>query len=267
MYNWNAEDYYKSSEEQQKWARELISKLSLNGNEKVLDIGCGDGKVTAEIANVLSYGFVLGIDNSKEMIEFANKNFPKEKFPNLSFMLIDAKELNYNEKFNYENWFDIVFSNAALHWIIDHLPVLKGIERVLKPSGKVLLQMGGKGNANDVIEIMNEIIRKEKWKKYFLDFSFPYGFYDVDDYKNFLKQTCLKAIRIELIAKEMNHKSIEKFTGWIRTTWMPYTQKVPQKLRDEFIDEIVNMYITKHPPDKNGHVRVKMVRLEVEAEK
>ncbi len=92
MYKWDAEDYHKSSCEQQKWARELILKLELKGNERALDIGCGDGKVTAELAKRLPSGSVFGIDNSEELIRFAQGNFPSENFPNLAFELIDPEK-------------------------------------------------------------------------------------------------------------------------------------------------------------------------------
>ncbi|MCK5217701.1 MAG: methyltransferase domain-containing protein [Methanosarcinales archaeon] len=95
MYKWNAKEYANFSAEQQKWAEELLSKLALKGNERVLDIGCGDGKITAGIAQLLPEGSVLGIDNSKEMIRFAKENFPLEQFTNLTFELEDARTLSY----------------------------------------------------------------------------------------------------------------------------------------------------------------------------
>jgi trans-aconitate methyltransferase len=149
VFKWNAQDYHKNSAEQQKWAGELILKLDLTGNERVLDIGCGDGKVTAEIAKRLPDGSVLGIDSSEEMIHFARKNFPSEKFANLAFEVMDARNLSFNGEF------DVVFSNAGLYWVIDHLPVLAGIKKSLKSSGRVLLQMGGRGNAAAMLEVLD----------------------------------------------------------------------------------------------------------------
>ena len=138
-YQWNAIDYAKSSSIQQQWARELISKLNLKGNEKLLDIGSGDGKVTAEIASYLSNGSVIGIDNSEAMITLAQSKYSTDAFPNLRFQQGDASRLTF------ENEFDVVFSNATLHWILDQRPVLQGIYKSLKHNGKILLQMGGRG--------------------------------------------------------------------------------------------------------------------------
>lgn len=260
-YNWNAEEYFKSSSQQLKWGNELLAKLNLNGNEKILDIGCGDGKITAEISKMVKNGFVLGIDNSKEMIEFAQKHFPQSTFHNLKFILMDAKDINF------ENEFDIIFSNATLHWIINHSLLLKKISKALKNKGKILFQMGGKGNAEDLILVFEDIMQKQNWKLYFEDFSFPYGFYDTETYKHWLKEANLTCKRVELIPKDMIHDNKEKFTGWIKTTWMPYTHRVPESMRDYFIDEVVNEYLKKFPPDENGSVHIKMIRLEVEAEK
>jgi trans-aconitate methyltransferase len=76
-FSWNAADYHTSSYAQQQWAQELIAKLALCRNEHILDIGCGDGKVTAAIAGSAPRGAVVGVDSSSEMIQFARKHFPE----------------------------------------------------------------------------------------------------------------------------------------------------------------------------------------------
>lgn len=260
MYKWNEKDYHKSSAEQQKWARELILKLALKGSEGVLDIWCGDGKVAAEIAGKLQDGSVLGIDNSKEMIGFACDNFSSKTYPNLTFQLMDARNMNFISEFN------VIFSTTTLHWVIDHLSVLKGIKRSLKPDGRVLLQMAGKGNAAKILEVLETIVNSKKWHRYFTDFAFPWAFYGEDEYNVWLRDVKLKAKRVELILKDMIQKGEEGLSAWIRTTWLPYTQRVPEGRRDEFIDEIVDKYIKNYPLDNEGFIHVQMVRLEVEAE-
>jgi trans-aconitate methyltransferase len=260
-HKWDAKDYQDNSAVQQKWARELITKIRLKGNETVLDIGCGDGKITAEIAKKLPDGSIIGVDNSREMIDSANKNFPQETYKNVLFKLCDAKKLNFN------NEFDIIFSNATLHWVENHILVLKGIKKALKKNGKILLQMGGKGNAREIIKTVNLIKNKSEWKEYFINFKFPYSFYGPDKYRILLESIGLEINYIKLINKDMTHKGKEGLKGWIRTTWFPYTNRVPENLHNLFIDEIINNYIEKHPLDDCGCTHVKMVRLEVMAEK
>lgn len=98
-YTWNPEDYERHSQSQQKWAGELIEKLDLSGTESVLDLGCGDGKVTAEIAKLVSQGSVIGVDSSSSMIELAEKRHPSSQYPNLSFKVMDARELLFDACF------------------------------------------------------------------------------------------------------------------------------------------------------------------------
>ena len=147
QHKWNAADYADNSSAQAKWGREIISRLKLRGDETVLDIGCGDGKLTAALARQLPRGSVLGIDNSPEMVRYAAKSFPAAKFPNLSFKVCDARRLAFADKF------DLVVSFSTLHWVKDHMPILRGIRRGLKSGGKALLQFGGKGNAADILAV------------------------------------------------------------------------------------------------------------------
>lgn len=258
-YTWNAKDYAKHSSTQQTWARELIAKLKLNGHESVLDVGCGDGKITAEIAGYVPSGTVVGVDSSKEMIELARADFAKDKYPNLSFKVTDARYLPFQERF------DVVFSNAALHWIKDHRPVIAGIQKNLKPGGRILLQMGGKGNAEAILSVLEEMMSENEWSRYFSDFAFSYGFYDPEEYTVWISEAELHPVRVELIPKVMSYDRRDGLTGWVRTTWLPYTDRVPEQRREEFITRLIDKYIEKHPLDNEGKIHVNMTRLEVEA--
>lgn len=261
IYNWNAEDYQQNSAAQQQWASELIAKLALTGSEDVLDLGCGDGKVTAEIAHRVPNGSVIGIDNSSSMITLARQLYPASRYPNLIFELMDARELAF------ENQFDVVFSNAVLHWIKDHYPVVEGLFKSLKPGGKILLQMGAKGGISSYLSVLDQILLLPEWKIYFRDFECPYDFMGVEEYEAMLLAAGFQIRRVELIAKDAIHANKEKFKGWIRTTWLPYTERVPESKRDQFIELIAARYLEKAPQYVDDYVHVPMVRLEVEAEK
>lgn len=260
MYRWDPEDYSKHSSAQESWARELISKLRLKGGERVLDIGCGDGKVTAQIADCLPEGSVLGIDSSPDMIDFA-RNSSAAKAANMTFECIDVRGMDFTGEF------DVVFSNAALHWVPDHAPVLRRIERSLKSSGKILLQMAGKGNASAIVDAMGRLTCQGRWSGYFREFSFPYVFYGDEHYRSLVEAAGFVPVRIEFIPKTMTHNGREGLTGWIRTTWLPYIERIPVDLRDNFIEALTGDFEKEHPPDEEGFFHIKMVRLEVEAVK
>jgi trans-aconitate methyltransferase len=259
MYSWNPELYSSSSSSQKKWGFELLAKLHLKGNERILDVGCGDGKLSAEIASNLPESSVLGIDLSDAMIAFAREHYLPELFPNLSFMQIDAEDLSFDSEF------DMIFSNAALHWIKDHETLLEGFWKSLKPGGKLLAQMGGKGNAADVLKIIDSMLEEEKWGSYFRNFVFPYGFYEPEEYEKWLKNADFSVKYLELSSKVMILEGEKEFFDWISSTWHPYTQQIPEEIREDFISELVTRYVSTHLLDEKGYVHVRMVRLEVEA--
>jgi len=258
-YQWNAADYERHSSSQQQWARDAIRTLSLTGDERVLDIGCGDGKVTAELAAHIRDGSVLGIDSSETMIEFAHRRFPPTFLPNLQFRWGDATRLTYRHEF------DLIVSFASLHWIRDHLAVLAGVKQALKPSGRTLLQFGGQGNAALISDVANELATDRRWKSYFVRFKYPWFFYGVEEYRAFIDRVGLSPERVELIPKDMVHGGKEPLKGWVRTVFLPYTGRVPEALREDFVDQIASAYIERQPPDETGRIHVQMVRLEVEA--
>jgi len=260
-YKWDASDYRDSSSQQKKWGRELLTKLRLDGGERVLDIGCGDGKLTAEIAELVPSGHVVGIDSSPEMIAFARGAFPGESHPNLSWEVMDARELAFEERF------DVVFSNAVLHWVSDQPRVLQGVERVLVPGGRILFQMGGRGNAASVVQVLASLLTREEWGKYFHDFTAPYSFCAPEEYTVWLREAGLEPVRVELVGKDMVHEGPEGLASWIRTTWLPFTQRIPEEMRGDFVAEMVGGYVKLFPPDARGLVHVDAVRLEVEARK
>jgi len=259
MYRWNPADYRNNSPAQKAWAGELVEKLRLAGTERVLDIGCGDGKITAEIAAQVPEGAAVGIDSSEEMIRFARENYPEQRYPNLSFLAMDMQEIRFPEPF------DIVFSNAAMHWVRDHRPVLAGVRSCLRPSGRVLFQMGGRGNAARVFAVLGVLIENERWKPYFRNFEDPYFFPGPETYRELLDGSGFSPRRVELIPKNMEYPDTEGFLGWMRTTWLPYTSRIPGELAPAFLSDALESYLAEFPPDPDGSIRVPMVRLEVEA--
>ena len=258
-FDWNPADYSRSSPAQHQWAGELIAKLVLRGDERVLDIGCGDGRVTAMMAKNVPRGSVVGIDSSAEMIRFSRDHFPPDKNPNLSFMQVDAQKLTFHDEF------DLVFSNAALHWIPCHRAVLAGIRRSLREDGKMLVQMGGKGNAAKVFEAFELLRREPRWEPYFRNFSFVFGFFGPEEYRGWLGEAGLTPVRIELIGKDMVYQSREDFAAWIRTTWLPHLRQLPEEIRPPFIDALIDRYLALSPVGTDGIFHIGMKRLEVEA--
>jgi trans-aconitate 2-methyltransferase len=258
---WDAADYAANSAVQQTWARELIARLNLCGDEHILDVGCGDGKVTAEIARALPRGLAVGTDASPQMIEFAQKAFSPKKNPNLEFHVMDARKIKSGRRF------DFVFSNAALHWVDDHQAILRGVASVLKSGGRLVVSCGGKGNAHDVFLALRPEMRLKHWRGFFLKMPTPYFFYAPGDYEKWLPKFGFQIQNVKLAPKDATYDGAEGFAAWLRTTWIPYVRRVPENLREKFIATVTERYVAGHPPDADGKIHVKMVRLEIDAVK
>jgi trans-aconitate methyltransferase len=259
--SWDAAAYAANSAPQQSWARELIAKLDLRGGGHILDVGCGDGKVTAEIARAVSRGSVIGVDASPQMIEFARRTFPRSKFHNLEFHIMDARQIRFAQQF------DFIFSNAALHWVDDHPAFLRGAAACLRSGGRLVVSCGGRGNAQDVFVATRPEMRLKRWREFFRGMGKPYFFYSPEDYEKWLPRFGFKTVDVRLVPKDTVFNGCEGFAAWLRTIWLPYIQRVPENAREEFAAGVIKRYVVRHPPDDDGRVHVRMVRLEIDAVK
>ena len=160
-----------------------------------------------------------------------------------------------------------MFSNAALHWVDDHEAILRGAASVLRNGGRLVVSCGGKGNAHDVFLALRPEMRLKCWCEFFRKMPLPYFFYAPADYEKWLPKFGFKINTLKLAPKDAIYDGAEGLATWLRTTWLPFVQRVPENLREEFIAAVTARYLAKHPPDAQGNVHVRMVRLEIEAVK
>lgn len=255
---WNGEDYYKNSSSQKDAANDLMKFVPLNGNEHILDVGCGDGKITADIASKIPNGSIIGLDISTSMIEFAKKTFPQNKYPNVQFVIKDAQDLDY------KNQFDVVFSFTALQWIQNHDGFLKAAHASLKSSGILAITMPlGPPQALD--RAVNEVISTPEWSSYFQQFSTGWNFVNKEEYAQLLSANRFTTTRYEIVPQKdifPSRESFELFLGQI----FPYLRVVPQDLKKSFLTQVVDRFLELES-FPNGEVHWKFLRLEVVAEK
>ena len=175
-FEFDGEKYQKASKHQQEWGNSLVSELTLNGNEAILDLGCGDGRITEQLALLVPDAKVVGIDASIGMIETAMQRARN----NLTFIQLDINSLDYH------NTFDVIFSNAALHWIKDHKKLLANSYSALRDNGILLWDFAGNGNCSNFFAVVREKIECEKYKQYFYNFEWPWYMPNKDVSANFL---------------------------------------------------------------------------------
>ena len=120
-------------------------------------------------------------------------------------------------------------------------------------------------NKDHLLPAAEAVLATEKWRTYFDGFRMPWSFYGATEYQPWLREVGLRSERLELIPKQIRHAGNDALAAWIRTTWLPYLQRVPGALQAALVDEIVAEYTRRHPAGEDGSVCVSMVRLEVEA--
>lgn len=171
MADWNAERYHAISSPQQTWGRRVLDRLGLQGGERVLDLGCGTGRVTAEIAARVTGGRVVGADRSAAMIRAAF-TWLREHAPAAGVVQADGAALPFVRAF------DAVFSGATFHWIPDHAALFRSIIQALKPGGRLAAQCGGEGNLAVLKGRADRLMQEPRFAPYFEDWIEPTYFAD-----------------------------------------------------------------------------------------
>jgi trans-aconitate methyltransferase len=127
--------------------------------------------------------------------------------------------------------------------------------------------MGGKGNGEPIFGVMDCLVKNPRWKRYFEGFSFTYGFFGSDEYRQWLEEAGFEQVRVDRIPKDTKLASRQDFEGFIRTTWLPWMERVPDEERPAFLGALADEYVRANPVPADGMIHVPMVRLRAEAKK
>ena len=168
---WDANLYEDASTVQQKWGVALISSRTWNGDEHVLDAGCGTGIVTEELVKRVPKGRVVAVDNDPMMVEKATPRLGRysDRVEVLAADVLALPDVGM---------FDVIFSNAVFHWVQDHDKLFLELFRHLKPGGELLAQCGGEGNLDKVRKVTEEIRKDDMFAKFFRDWKAPWNYQD-----------------------------------------------------------------------------------------
>ena len=252
---WKGDEYAQNSESQRSSAEDFIVTLDLHNASTILDVGCGDGKITAAIARAIPDAEVVGVDISSSMIEFAQVTFATQ--PNLSFFVQDAAQIDFHEKF------DLITSFTVMQWVLEQKRALEHFKKALKPGGRVCIQMPtGLPDAMD--EALNKTISSAQWKTYFARFSAPWKFYQSKEYGELIATTGLSPVRLSTTTKHEKFPSKEAFQGFLKQ-WFPYLRPLPADLKHAFLTQLIDAYLQILPTDEQGQVSFIVTRLEIEA--
>jgi trans-aconitate methyltransferase len=172
---WNASLYDQKHSFVSEYGKSLLSVLDPQAGERILDLGCGTGQLAHTISETGAQ--VVGIDSASTMIDVA-----RQKYPGVDFYVMDARNFSFPEAF------DAVFSNAALHWIPEPEKVVQCIASALRPGGRLVLEMGGKGNVANITTALQEALRDLAHVEVSSDWYFP----SIGEYASLLEQHALE---------------------------------------------------------------------------
>ena len=168
--DWDAPTYDRISAPQQSWARELLERLQLRGDETVLDAGCGSGKVTAMLVELVPDGHVYAVDAAPSMVEHTQQALGER----VTALCQDLAELSLPERL------DAIFSNATFHWIPDHPRLFAALAAALRPGGQLVAQCGGFGNIDAFRTLADDVARSGEFAPYFTDWKGPWNYARAD---------------------------------------------------------------------------------------
>ncbi|NQU05152.1 MAG: methyltransferase domain-containing protein [Calditrichaeota bacterium] len=223
---WNPDTYLKFKNERAEPLIDLLQLVKIRPNLKVIDLGCGTGELTAELAERLPDSNVTGIDNSSEML---NKASPLER-PDLRFELINIEEMS-------GKW-DLIFSNAALHWIDDHYSLIPRLLKMLNPGGQLVAQFPS-GHRNKAQKAIGEIASTEPFYTAMNNWYWDFPVLKTDEYAELLFMNGGSEITVyDKVYPHILQNADDVFDWVAGTTMIPYIERLPGDLHESFRKKI-----------------------------
>jgi trans-aconitate 2-methyltransferase len=233
--DWSGEEYAKLSGLQRTMITEAMAGLDLREDDHVLDIGCGDGFLTRAIAGLAPAGTVVGADASCRMVTTAAEAAtPGPSGP--WFVVADARGLPFAQRF------DAAMSFNALHWVPQQEEALRQIAAVLKPAGRVTIQVVCASARPSLESVAMQLTGTPRWSGWFQDFEAPFTHVDPDRFGEVAAAAGLTLDDSRIADREWDFGSREAFVRWSAMGSTAWTDRLPEDRRARFIDEQIEAY-------------------------
>ena len=244
MREWNAaETYHRVSNPQFDWGTVVLARLPLNGDECVLDVGCGTGRLTERLLDRLPRGRVIAIDQSSNMVTVA-RDYLKSHGRRIQLVVADAAALPMREEA------DAVFSTATFHWVLDHARLFRSLHEALKPGGRLIAQCGGAGNLTRIRQRTDALLTDARFVRHFSRWSRPWEYADPETTARRLEEAGFVDVRTSLEESPVVFADAEAFRTFITNViCRPYLACLPDAaLQDAFIDRVTESAAHDNPP-------------------
>lgn len=250
---WNATSYHQVSAPQTNWGQRVLGRLALHGDERVVDAGCGSGRLTAALVERLPRGHVVALDRSSNMLTVARTNLRPAFGPRVSFVQAALPDMPM------AGWADVVFSTATFHWVADHAALFANIHRALVPGGRLHAQCGGGPNLAEAHALAETVMALEPFAPYFADWTGVWQFASADDTAGRLARAGFTDIDAHLEAARTTLASAGDYKAFVTTViYHPHLAKLPETLHARFIDEVTARAAATDPPFTLDYWRLNM---------
>jgi trans-aconitate 2-methyltransferase len=227
--DWDGADYDRVSGVMEALGREVLERLELQGDEHVLDAGCGSGRITEELIGRLPRGHAIAVDQSPSMVAAARRRLGEDA--DIRVMDLLALDLQL------ERPLDAVLSTATFHWIADHDRLFRELRSVLARGGRLVAQCGGEGNIAILRASANEVCAREPYAEHFRDWQPPWNYAGPQQTRERLLAAGFTQAECWLQPAPREPPEPREFLSTI--VLGPHVQQLPEELRERYMDDVL----------------------------
>jgi trans-aconitate methyltransferase len=247
--DWNASSYHRVSNPQFEWGVAVLDRLVLRGDECVLDVGCGTGRLTALLADRVPQGRVIGVDKSPSMLATA-----AESLPGVPFILADASALPLHAAV------DVIFSTATFHWVIDHPRLFRSLYEALGPGGRLLAQCGGGANIQRLRDRAAVLMKDPLFAPHFRQWPTPWNYANAEITAVRLQEAGFVDVKTGLEHTPVVFDEPSAFGEFLTTViCRPYLAQLPsEEMRVDFVAQLTSLAAQDDPPFELDYWRLNL---------
>jgi trans-aconitate 2-methyltransferase len=254
MREWNAETYHRVSDPQYEWGLPVLARLPLDGHERVLDVGCGTGRLTEKLLDRVPDGEVVAVDLSSNMLRTAREYLVPRFRTRIRFVQADAAALPFAGQAH------AIFSTATFHWVLDHPMLFKSLYGALRPGGRLVAQCGGVRNIQRMHDRCAALASEAAFAPYFAGWTGPWHFADPKETADRLEAAGFVDVRADLESQSFVPADADAFREFVTAVvCRHHLSRLPDPASQaRFIDALTEKAAADNPPFELDYWRLNM---------
>lgn len=251
---WNSSAYHRVSAPQLEWGKRVVARLELRGGETLLDAGCGTGRITEELLQLLPNGRIVGVDLSQNMLRTAESHLRPRFGKHISFVSADLQKLPFDAAF------DVIFSTAAFHWVPDHDKLFSSLYRALRPGGRLEAQCGGGPNLERLRKRVSALSASPPYAAFLANYRDGWVFSGVETAARQLQNSGFMEVQTWLEAAPTSFPDHEEYCEFIANVVLHRRlERLPEpNLRQQFLEVLARQAAADDPPFELDYWRLNL---------